>query len=128
MGANDNNSVAPLPRQIKIRVADQSTTTSSAAWRSNLARNVYCILGIPVDAIDLATVIQRIETAATDHTPFLLSTPNLNFVVSSLSDQEFRESLLASDLCPPDGAPVIWIARLLGLPIKERAAGADLIE
>jgi N-acetylglucosaminyldiphosphoundecaprenol N-acetyl-beta-D-mannosaminyltransferase len=48
--------------------------------------------------------------------------------VSSLSDAEFRESLLDSDLCPPDGAPIVWIARLLGLPIKERTAGSDLFE
>jgi N-acetylglucosaminyldiphosphoundecaprenol N-acetyl-beta-D-mannosaminyltransferase len=41
---------------------------------------------------------------------------------------EFKESLLESDLCPPDGAPIVWIARLLGLPIRERAAGADLLD
>ena len=48
--------------------------------------------------------------------------------MSSLSDPEFRESLLDSDLCPPDGAPIVWIARLLGLPIKERVAGSDLLD
>ena len=36
--------------------------------------------------------------------------------------------LLQSDLCPPDGEPIIWIARLLGLPIKRRVAGADIFE
>jgi N-acetylglucosaminyldiphosphoundecaprenol N-acetyl-beta-D-mannosaminyltransferase len=128
MRSNDNSSIVPAMTQVQPNVATDQSTTSSPRWESNLARNVYCILGIPVDAIDLATVAQRIETAVTNHTSFLISTPNLNFVVSSLSDQEFRESLLASDLCPPDGAPVIWIARLLGLPIKERAAGADLLE
>jgi N-acetylglucosaminyldiphosphoundecaprenol N-acetyl-beta-D-mannosaminyltransferase len=75
---------------------------------------VYCILGIPIDAINLATVVHQIEIAAAEHTPLLISTPNLNFLVSSLSDPEFRESLLESDLCPPDGAPIVLIARLLG--------------
>jgi N-acetylglucosaminyldiphosphoundecaprenol N-acetyl-beta-D-mannosaminyltransferase len=96
--------------------------------QSNLARSVYCILGIPIDAIGLTTVAHRIEAAATQRSPLLISTPNLNFLVSSLSDPEFRESVLESDLCPPDGAPIIWIARLLGVPITERAAGADLLE
>ena len=99
-----------------------------AAPQSDLTRSVYCVLGMPIDATNLATVVNRIEAAAAKRTAFLLSTPNLNFLVSSLSDPEFRESMLNSDLCPPDGAPIVWIARLLGLPIKERAAGSDLLD
>ena len=33
-----------------------------------------------------------------------------------------------SDLCPPDGAPIIWIARLLGIPITKRTAGSDIFD
>ena len=40
----------------------------------------------------------------------------------------FRESLLLSDLCTADGVPVVWIARLIGVPIKERVAGSDLFD
>lgn len=98
------------------------------ALQSNLMRSVYCVLGMPIDAVNMATVVHRIETAAITRAIFLISTPNLNFLVNSLSDPEFRESLLDSDLCPPDGAPIVWIARLLGLPIKERAAGSDLLD
>jgi len=43
-------------------------------------------------------------------------------------DPEFRESLLLSDLCPADGMPIIWIARLTGIPIKQRVAGSDIFE
>src|SRR5579862_1187349 len=96
--------------------------------QSDLTRAVYCILGIPVDAIDLATVITRLQDAAANRRTLLLSTPNLNFLVNSLSDREFRQSLLDSDLCPPDGAPLIWISKLTGLPIKERAAGSDILD
>jgi N-acetylglucosaminyldiphosphoundecaprenol N-acetyl-beta-D-mannosaminyltransferase len=101
---------------------------ANPASQSSLARSVYCVLGMPIDSVDMATVVQRIEGAAAGHAAFLISTPNLNFLVNSLSDPEFRQSLLDSDLCPADGAPIIWIARLLGLPIKERAAGADLLD
>jgi len=94
---------------------------------SDLSRSVYCILGMPIDAIDMATIVRRIEAAAATRATFLISTPNLNFLVSSLTDPEFRESVLDSDLCSPDGTPIVWIARLLGLPIKERAAGSDLL-
>jgi N-acetylglucosaminyldiphosphoundecaprenol N-acetyl-beta-D-mannosaminyltransferase len=94
----------------------------------DLTRPVYCVLGLPVDAVDMAAVVERIDAAAADHTTLLVSTPNLNFLVNSLSDPEFRESLLDSDLCAPDGAPIVWIARLLGLPVRERVAGSDLLD
>ena len=100
----------------------------SSALRTSLARSVYCVLGIPIDAIDLKAVVREIEAAASNSSVFLVSTPNLNFLVCGLSDPDFRESLIDSDLCPPDGAPIIWIARILGLPITKRAAGSDLLD
>ncbi len=120
--------MSPALSRHEMSYEDTRVTAPEAGLQSNLARSVYCVLGIPIDAINMATVVHRIETAAADRAVFVISTPNLNFLVSSLSDPEFRESLLDSDLCPPDGAPIVWIAGLLGLPIKERAAGADLFD
>ena len=91
-------------------------------------RQVYCVLGMPIDVIGMSSALRDIETAAASKTRFLFSTPNLNFLVNSQSDPDFRESLLLSDLCPVDGMPVLWIARLLGIPIKDRVAGSDVFE
>jgi N-acetylglucosaminyldiphosphoundecaprenol N-acetyl-beta-D-mannosaminyltransferase len=93
-----------------------------------LSRQVYCILGVPIDLITMQSALRRIETAAASDAPFMISTPNLNFLVSSQSDAEFRETLLLSDLCPADGTPILWIARLLGVPIKQRIAGSDIFD
>jgi N-acetylglucosaminyldiphosphoundecaprenol N-acetyl-beta-D-mannosaminyltransferase len=120
-------SVSLTPYQNSCGEQERAVASRTRA-SSNLARRVYCVLGIPVDAITLANAIQRIEAATVSREVFLMSTPNLNFVVNSLADPGFRESLLDSDLCPPDGAPIIWVARLLGLPIRERVAGADLLD
>lgn len=92
----------------------------------DLSRNVYCILGLPIDSIEMPAALALIGQALANRVSFLFSTPNLNFLVSSQSDPEFRESLLASDLCTADGMPIVWIARILGLPIKHRVAGSDL--
>lgn len=113
---------------VTAQVPAYSPPRADAATHATLARSVYCVLGLPIDAVNLMTVVQRIEAAAINRTTYLISTPNLNFLVNSLSDPEFRESLLDSDLCPPDGAPIVWIARLLGLPIQERVAGSDLLD
>jgi N-acetylglucosaminyldiphosphoundecaprenol N-acetyl-beta-D-mannosaminyltransferase len=94
----------------------------------DFSRDVYCILGVPVDAIGMLTVLRRIREAATRKTRFLVSTPNLNFLVTSQSNRSFRDSLILSDLCTADGMPVVWIARLMGIPIKSRTTGADMFE
>jgi N-acetylglucosaminyldiphosphoundecaprenol N-acetyl-beta-D-mannosaminyltransferase len=94
----------------------------------DLAREVYGILGMPIDALDRASVLQRIVCAAQEKRPFLLSTPNVNFLMSSRRDAEFRESLLHSDLCVPDGMPIVWLSRLLAVPIEERVSGSDLFD
>jgi len=101
---------------------------SVPAIADDLSREVYCILGMPIDAIEMPAVMQSIEMAAASAVPFVISTPNVNFLVNAQNDAEFRESLLLSDLCPADGMPIVWIARLMGIPIKNRIAGSDIFE
>jgi N-acetylglucosaminyldiphosphoundecaprenol N-acetyl-beta-D-mannosaminyltransferase len=103
-------------------------TVTKPVQPNELGRDVYGVLGIPIDLIDMAAVLRKIETAAAKSAPFLISTANLNFLVTSRFDNEFRESLLISDLCTADGMAIVWIAQLLGVPIRERIAGSDIFE
>ncbi|ARN83575.1 hypothetical protein B1812_10895 [Methylocystis bryophila] len=93
----------------------------------DLSREVYCILGMPIDVIDMQGVLSRIYRAAAKSSDLFLSTPNLNFLVNFYSDLEFRDAMLLSDLSPADGMPIVWLARVLGVPIKERVAGSDIL-
>lgn len=99
-----------------------------APKNDELAREVYGILGIPVDVLDRSTVMLKIVEAAAAGRPLLLSTPNVNFLATSRHDASFRESLMHSDLCVPDGMPIVWLAKLLGIPVKERVSGSDLFD
>jgi N-acetylglucosaminyldiphosphoundecaprenol N-acetyl-beta-D-mannosaminyltransferase len=83
---------------------------------------------MPVDAIEMPTLLCLIETAAAGTVPFVISTANLNFLANSQSDPDFRESLLSSDLCTADGIAIVWIARLIGIPIRNRMAGSDMFD
>ena len=103
-------------------------STDTFPVKSDLTRNVYCLLGMPIDAIDMRSALAAISRASGDANPFLVSTANLNYLANSLTDTEFRKSLLQSDLNTADGVPIVLIARLLGLPIKERIAGADVLD
>jgi N-acetylglucosaminyldiphosphoundecaprenol N-acetyl-beta-D-mannosaminyltransferase len=92
----------------------------------DLARPVYCILGLPIDAVEMPDVLLRIEAAAASTTPLLFSTVNVNYLAFSERDPTFKDSILRADLCVIDGMPVVWIARFMGLPIRCRIAGSDV--
>jgi N-acetylglucosaminyldiphosphoundecaprenol N-acetyl-beta-D-mannosaminyltransferase len=123
-----STSAEPVAGRFFENASAQSYDRARRHEWDDLSRDVYCVLGIPVDAIDMPSLLQSVEQAAAHKFPFLISTPNLNFLVTSQLDAEFRETVLNSDLCPADGMPIVWIARLIGLPIKERVAGSDMME
>jgi N-acetylglucosaminyldiphosphoundecaprenol N-acetyl-beta-D-mannosaminyltransferase len=91
-------------------------------------RDVYCIGGLPFDAVDLPKTMSRLRDAKYKKSPCFLTTPNLNFLALSQFDVDFRSSVLHSDIVIADGAPIVWIAKLLGIPIQERVAGSTLFE
>lgn len=91
-------------------------------------RKIYCILGLPFDALSMSEAVQHLRDAAASRAPCFLSTPNLNFLIGCQSDISFRDSVINSDLSVADGMPIVWLARLLGIPIHERVAGSDLFE
>jgi N-acetylglucosaminyldiphosphoundecaprenol N-acetyl-beta-D-mannosaminyltransferase len=91
-------------------------------------REVHCLLGLPIDAIGAAAAERRIRAAAAGRLPCFMSTPNVNFVIESRADDAFRNAVLHSDLSVADGMPLVWLARLIGIPVRERVAGASLFE
>lgn len=116
--------VTGRPTPVGIVAGPEAKAVSNSS--DELRRDVHGVLGIPIDAIDMDGVLARIYGATAAATPLWISTPNLDFLACSRSDVEFRESLLLSDLCVPDGMPIVWISRLLGIPIRRRIAGADI--
>jgi N-acetylglucosaminyldiphosphoundecaprenol N-acetyl-beta-D-mannosaminyltransferase len=107
---------------------DSSIIRIGALDIEDLAREVYGVLGMPIDALDRLSVFKKIVSAAETKRTFLLATPNVNFLTMSLRDADFRESLMRSDLCAADGMPIVWLSRLLGIPLNERVSGSDLFD
>jgi hypothetical protein len=60
------------------------STAALSVPASELSREVHCLQGIPVDAVDMNEVVQRFETAAATRSPFLISTPNVKLISSEL--------------------------------------------
>ncbi len=57
----------------------------------------------------------------------IINTPNLNFLRLAHSHKEFYDCLLSSDILIADGMPIIWISKLLSIPISERIAGSTIL-
>lgn len=96
--------------------------------KTNFSRDVVALAGLPFDTITLDSAYKYINFSIESGQHCFLTTPNLNFIISSLHDNKFRNSVLMSDLVVADGMPIVWLAKLLSLPITERVAGSNLFE
>src|SRR5260370_6764008 len=98
-----NQTILDESKNITPYSASSAEVCPRAVSTDDLSRDVYGLLGMPIDALNRDSVFTRILAAAIEGEPFLLSTPNVNFMTESKRDAEFRESLLCSDLCCADG-------------------------
>lgn len=91
-------------------------------------RKVHYLLGLPFDAVTLDEAVAHIRLAIAQRSRCFISTPNLNFLITAQKNVDFRNSVVNSDLSLADGMPIVWLAKLLGIPLKERVAGSDLFD
>lgn len=84
------------------------------------------IAGVPVDVLDMAGAVNRVMEAVGRPGGAQVCTVNLDFVVSAQNNPEVTDVLRRSNLNLADGAPVAWLARLIGHRLP-RVAGADLV-
>ncbi len=93
----------------------------------SLRRLPVAILGAPFDPVTLDEAAERIESMVASCQPHQVVTANVDFLVQALHDIELRRILVEAHLVLCDGTPVVWASRLLGNPLPERVAGADLV-
>lgn len=109
------------------------------AAASQAGGQVTLILGIPVDDLSLDSAIEQTLGLAADYRrdgrPRQVVTVNVDFLTNALGwtpwsaprHPELLEILRRADLVTADGMPVVWLARLLGSPLRSRVTGADLV-
>ena len=107
---------------------DDAGRAAIPAALPDFSRNVYCLCGFPFDAVTVDEMVRQTVAAAGDARRFSIATPNANFLRMARGDAAFRNAVLAADRCVADGMPLLWLARLLGLPLPQRVAGAELFE
>src|SRR5436190_11529860 len=101
------------------------TETVSIRWYA--ATPPIAILGVPFDNVTTAETIDLIQRMVSSRQPHYLVTANVDFLVQAQEDVELRRILFDAHLVLCDGTPLVWASRVLGNPLPERVAGADLV-
>ncbi len=83
------------------------------------------ILGVRFDDVSRQEAAQ-LGAAMLEQDQFhYVVTPNPEFILAAEKDADFRQVLNSADLVIPDGIGVVYSAKILGTPLKERVPGIE---
>jgi N-acetylglucosaminyldiphosphoundecaprenol N-acetyl-beta-D-mannosaminyltransferase len=86
------------------------------------------LFGLQVDNLTMEETLARIDEFIASRKVRHHVVINVDKIVKAHRDPKLREIINACDLVNADGQPVVWAARFLGKPLKERVAGIDLMQ
>jgi len=86
------------------------------------------MMGCRIDNLSMEETLVRIEEFIRSGQPHQHVVVNVDKLVKASRDPDLRRIVNDCALVNADGMPVVWAARLLGKPLKERVAGIDLFE
>ena len=83
------------------------------------------ILGIGFDDLSRQEAARRGAELLEEDKFHYVVTPNPEFILAAEKDADFRAVLNGADLVLPDGIGVVYSAKILGTPLKERVPGIE---
>ena len=84
------------------------------------------ILGMRVDATSYGGATERVLAWARTGESRYVCVATVHMVMEAYDDPGFRDAVNAADLVTPDGMPLVWMLRLLGVRGQQRVYGPDL--
>lgn len=110
------------PSRTRDRTSDPSPPAASPAP----APASRMVVGMRVDATSYQDACDRIVSWAHSAAPRYVCVACVNSVIEARDDPGFRASMNGADLVTPDGRPLAWALRWLGIPSASQVRGADL--
>ena len=83
------------------------------------------ILGVGFDNITKAEAVDHAFAIQPEHKAYYVVTPNPEIVMRAREDEGMLSAVHNAELVIPDGIGVIYGAKILGTPLKERVPGID---
>jgi N-acetylglucosaminyldiphosphoundecaprenol N-acetyl-beta-D-mannosaminyltransferase len=84
------------------------------------------VLGMRVDATNYAEATTRVIAWAREGAPRTVCVANVHMAMEAWDDPSFQALVNAADLVTPDGMPLVWALRHLGVPGATRVYGPTL--
>jgi len=85
------------------------------------------LLGINVFALRMDNVLDIANEHITTREKLSIGVVNVAKIVNAQKNEELRAALGEADLVLADGAPIVWLSRILGVTLPERVAGIDIM-
>lgn len=91
------------------------------------SRHTVSVLRASIDAVDWDTALARIAGWSAKRESRYVCICNAHSVVTTRQDPAFGRVVKEADMATPDGAPVAWMMRKLGVKDQQRINGPDLM-
>ncbi|AFY77515.1 exopolysaccharide biosynthesis protein, WecB/TagA/CpsF family [Pleurocapsa sp. PCC 7327] len=85
------------------------------------------IIGTRIDATSYEDACDRIQTWATNQTSCYIVAANVHVVMTGYWQRNYQKIINNAALVTPDGMPLVWAMRLLGVKRQSRVYGPDLM-
>jgi N-acetylglucosaminyldiphosphoundecaprenol N-acetyl-beta-D-mannosaminyltransferase len=96
--------------------------------KANVTSPTVTILNTRVHSLTMDEVLERVETMAAGPAASHVITANVDHLMVMRRDPGLAGIYRSAALVVPDGVPLLWAARFLGTPLRERINGTDLME
>lgn len=90
-------------------------------------RRTVSLFGLRIDQLTMDETVDRIEQLIASRGTHQHVSINVSKVVQAEHDPSLRAVIEACDVVNADGQPIIWAARFLGVSLRERVTGIDLM-
>lgn len=88
---------------------------------------VQRVLGFPIAALSFEAQTALMLRWAQSRLSRVVCIANVHMVTEAYEVEQFGNVLRSADLITPDGMPLVWMLRLMGIAGQERVAGPDVL-
>jgi N-acetylglucosaminyldiphosphoundecaprenol N-acetyl-beta-D-mannosaminyltransferase len=128
VGTSRDNAITALGGNTTVLSGDGNDPVDADAGNDVVhAGNGEIFLGCPINILTMDETVEIARGSMRDRTRLQHVALNVAKLVNARSDRVLAADVANSDVVSIDGMGIVWGARLLGLPVRERVTGVDLL-
>jgi N-acetylglucosaminyldiphosphoundecaprenol N-acetyl-beta-D-mannosaminyltransferase len=85
------------------------------------------VIGVPISALSFKQQVEKMMEWAKARKSRSVCIANVHMLIEAHHDSQFEKVLQEADLVTPDGMPLVWMLRIMGVQKQDRVAGLDVL-